>query len=211
VLGCIGAAGGCDDGAVRISRDGVWVAEAELVDQEAKEREAATYKAPGAQKEEVFPSLGDSLSSKPSKKKNKGVTVSLHELMVSKLAGRQAAELVHGQREADDGGAAVAADGAAGARGGRGADRRARGRVQGLRGVPRGRQRPGRRARGAAGGLRRGVWRGARGRRGRVRARAQPRARRGAVARGLGRQVGRDEEVRAVAGRRAGRGRARWV
>jgi hypothetical protein len=114
VLGCIGAAGGCDDGAVRISRDGVWVAEAELVDQEAKEREAATYKAPGAQKEEVFPSLGDSLSSKPSKKKNKGVTVSLHELMVSKLAGRQAAELVHGQREADDGGAVVVVDRAAG-------------------------------------------------------------------------------------------------
>jgi hypothetical protein len=115
VLGCIGAAGGCDDGAVRISRDGVWVAEAELVDQEAKECEAATCKAPGAQKEEVFPSLGDSLSSKPNKKKNKGVMVSLHELMVGNLAGRQAAELVHEQREADDGGVVVAIDGAAGA------------------------------------------------------------------------------------------------
>jgi hypothetical protein len=115
VLNCIGAVGGRDDGAVRVSRGGVWAAEAELVDQEAKEREAATYKAPRAQKEEVFPSLGDSLSSKPSKKKNKGVTVSLRKLMVGKLAGRQAAELVHGQCEADDEGVVVTVDGATGA------------------------------------------------------------------------------------------------
>jgi hypothetical protein len=45
VLGCIGAVGGRDDGAVRVSKGGVWVAEAELMGQEAKEREAATYKA----------------------------------------------------------------------------------------------------------------------------------------------------------------------
>ncbi|KAG0593549.1 hypothetical protein M758_1G330500 [Ceratodon purpureus] len=66
---------------------GAWAAEAELADQEAKEREAATYKAPGAHKEEAFPSLGDSLQSKPTKKKNKGVTVSLSELMVGKYVG----------------------------------------------------------------------------------------------------------------------------
>jgi hypothetical protein len=59
--------------------------------------------------------LGDSLSSKPSKKKNKGVTVSLRKLMVGKLAGRQAAELVHGQCEADDEGVVVTVDGATGA------------------------------------------------------------------------------------------------
>ena len=66
---------------------GAWAAEAELADQEAKEREAATYKAPGSVKEEAFPTLGDSLSTKPSKKKNKGVTVSLSELMVGKYVG----------------------------------------------------------------------------------------------------------------------------
>lgn len=65
---------------------GAWAQEAELADQEAKEREAQTYKAPGSVKEEAFPSLGESVATKP-KKKNKGVTVSLSELMVGRYVG----------------------------------------------------------------------------------------------------------------------------
>ena len=64
---------------------GAWAAEAELAEQEQKEREQAAYKAPG--KVEAFPSLGDSLSTKPTKKKNKGQTFSLSELTVGKYVG----------------------------------------------------------------------------------------------------------------------------
>lgn len=66
---------------------GSWAVEAELADQEAKEREAAVYKAPGGVKEEAFPSLGESLTTKPSKKKNKPQTLSISEIMTGKYVG----------------------------------------------------------------------------------------------------------------------------
>jgi hypothetical protein len=79
VLGCIGAAGGRDDRAVRVSRGGVWAAEAELMDQETKEHEAATYKASWHGGEEFGSAYAEVLAGVVDEVKVALVTATLHE------------------------------------------------------------------------------------------------------------------------------------